>query len=57
MSKYYDPPQGWLYGFPKKLPEPIPKGEDMKKWLVDNGYPEEKIKDIVYARIVEIDDE
>lgn len=36
-----DPPGGWKYGFPK----PLPKGvEDVNKWLVENGYPEEEIK-------------
>lgn len=36
-----DPPSGWMYGFPKVLPFPIPK--DIKGWLVQNGYPQYEI--------------
>lgn len=36
-----DPPMGWACGFPKVLPDGV---EDVKKWLVDNGYPESLIK-------------
>jgi hypothetical protein len=36
-----DPPSGWMYGFPKFLPHPFP--EDIKGWLVENGYPKEEI--------------
>ncbi len=32
-----DPPTGWLYGFPKELPEGV---TDIRQWLIDNGYPE-----------------
>jgi hypothetical protein len=32
-----DPPKGWLYGFPKELPEGV---KDVYKWLVENGYPQ-----------------
>ena len=35
-----DPPSGWKYGFPKPIPEGI---EDVKGWLVENGYPQEEI--------------
>ena len=36
-----DPPSGWMYGFPKAVPEtvfnhPIKFGE----WLVEQGYPQ-----------------
>lgn len=34
---HIDPPQGWMYGFPKPVDE---KPEDTNKWLVDNGYPQ-----------------
>jgi hypothetical protein len=37
-----DPPHGWAYGFPKKLPNPPP--ENLYVWLVEQGYPEEEIK-------------
>jgi microsomal dipeptidase-like Zn-dependent dipeptidase len=35
-----DPPSGWKYGFPKPIPEDV---EDIKAWLVENGYPQEEI--------------
>lgn len=34
-----DPPEGWRYGFPKKLP----KGKDPKELLREAGYPEKNI--------------
>ena len=46
-----DPPSGWLYGFPKILPDPKP--ESMHEWLVGNGYPQEeidKMKEYFYCR-------
>jgi hypothetical protein len=54
-----DPPSGWKYGFPKKLPkdvEPI----DANKWLVENGYPQEEIDkygDFFFCRYWVIDSE
>lgn len=41
MVTYIDPPSGWRYGFPKAIPDPKP--EDMRKWLVENGYPQWEI--------------
>jgi len=38
--KMIDPPSGWRYGFPKPLPEGI---ENVNKWLVENGYPQQEI--------------
>jgi hypothetical protein len=38
MALMIDPPSGWMYGFPKALPDPPP--EDIKKWLIENGYPQ-----------------
>ena len=35
-----DPPEGWRYGFPKRLPDDV---TDMRKWLIENGYPEDQI--------------
>jgi hypothetical protein len=35
-----DPPEGWLYGFPKEIPEDV---DNTIKWLVENGYPQSKI--------------
>ena len=38
---YVDPPSGWKYGFPKiRPPEAF---DDMEKWFIDEGYPEEDI--------------
>jgi hypothetical protein len=44
----YDPPSGWKYGFPKKVPWSVLNGENgaFKQWLLDEGYPE---KDINFA--------
>jgi len=58
MEKKYelmiDPtPRGWMYGFPKALPESaihgkgsdlfVRKNFDLIEWLVNEGYPEELI--------------
>jgi hypothetical protein len=40
---YVDPPSGHRYGFPRILPDDV---VDMRKWLIDNGYPE---KDVDFA--------
>lgn len=34
----YDPPSGWLYGFPKPY-KPLP-GESLRETLKRDGYPE-----------------
>ena len=47
MSQLIDPPQGWMYGFPKVFDftpsHPNLPGEEyeqeFREWLVDNGYP------------------
>jgi hypothetical protein len=41
MIKIIDPANGWRYGFPKPIPEDV---KDVKKWLAENGYPEEEIE-------------
>lgn len=34
-----DPPQGWMYGFPKEYnPEAV--NVTQRQWFIDNGYPE-----------------
>ena len=38
--KMIDPPSGWKYGFPKEIPDDV---ENIFKWLVENGYPQEEI--------------
>lgn len=52
MVTYCDPPKGWLFGFPKPLPEDLYKEDDgiltvlnTHKWLVSEGYPEHLIKE------------
>jgi hypothetical protein len=38
--KMIDPPSGWRYGFPKKIPEHV---DNTRQWLLDNGYPQHEI--------------
>jgi hypothetical protein len=40
--KMIDPPSGWLYGFPKAIPDDVEFG-DYIKWMVDNGYPQSEV--------------
>lgn len=35
---YYDPPSGWMYGFPRAY-KPLP-GESLRDTLKRDGYPE-----------------
>lgn len=39
---YVDPPQGYMYGFPKIWDKE--KYPDFKKWLIKEGYPKKTIK-------------
>lgn len=39
--KYYDPPAGWRYGFPKPY-NPLP-GEKLEDTLKRDGYPQREI--------------
>jgi hypothetical protein len=41
MATMIDPPSGWLYGFPKPIPEDRQK--DTIAWLVEQGYPKDLI--------------
>lgn len=36
----YDPPSGWMHGFPKEY-RPL-KGETLKETLIRDGYPPEE---------------
>ena len=36
--KMIDPPSGWMYGFPKPIPEDV---KNVREWLVEQGYPRE----------------
>lgn len=37
MALIYDPPSGWLYGFPRSY-KPLPN-ESLKDTLIRDGYP------------------
>lgn len=41
MTLLYDPPSGWMYGFPK-LYEPK-EGESLRETLLRDGYPQKEI--------------
>jgi hypothetical protein len=43
--KMIDPPAGWMYGFPKPIPDMVLSGgaKVIEDWFVTNGYPREKI--------------
>jgi hypothetical protein len=36
-----DPPVGWVYGFPKEIPENV---DNVEEWLIKNGYPQSIIE-------------
>ena len=38
-----DPPEGWKYGFPKKIPDDV-KDNNFFDWLISEGYPEKNIE-------------
>ena len=40
--KMIDPPSGWIYGFPKEIPESV-ESDKINEWLVNNGYPQDII--------------
>ena len=56
-----DPPSGWRYGFP--MPFVDSNGNrptDIKKWLLDNGYPQAEIDSLngrIIARFWEADEQ
>jgi hypothetical protein len=41
MATIIDPPSGWMYGFPKPIPED--RRYDVLTWLVEQGYPQKLI--------------
>lgn len=54
---YIDPPSGWKYGFPKRMPEGV---KDVHTWLIDNGYPKDiidQLGDSFYFRMWREEDE
>lgn len=43
-AKMYDPPSGWLYGFPRRAPADVYLGvKSVKEWLRECGYPEDSL--------------
>ena len=42
VKDFYDPPEGWKYGFPKEY-KPLP-GESIEDTLRRDGYPEHLMK-------------
>lgn len=50
-----DPPSGWHFGFPKKLPNNWKEKDfDLSKWLVEEGYPKEDLElALTYSRYFE----
>jgi hypothetical protein len=41
---WIDPPEGWIYGFPRPIPEGI-EGDAINEWMIKVGYPKEKIEE------------
>ena len=39
---WIDPPEGWMYGFPKKMP--VDKIPVMTEWILENGYPKKSME-------------
>jgi hypothetical protein len=53
-----DPPRGWLYGFPKPIPQDCQ--HRTLAWLVENGYPQKEIDsygDYFYCRYLQVEEE
>jgi hypothetical protein len=44
MATMIDPPSGWMYGFPKLIPEE--RKNDILVWLVEQGYPQDIIDNL-----------
>ncbi len=51
MTVLYDPPSGWMYGFPKEY-KPL-ENESLEETLIRDGYPEKDIELAVkYCRFI-----
>ena len=44
MPLMCDPPSGWVYGFPKPIPEE--RRKDVIAWLIEEGYPKNLIDEL-----------
>ncbi len=44
VAKWYDPPSGWRFGFPKTWPDGVePTAENLEIQLTLDGYPDKDI--------------
>lgn len=43
-NQFIDPPSGWKFGFPRILPKEVKTEAQLKKWLLEVGYPEKDIE-------------
>ena len=51
-----NPPQGFLHGFPKPLPDDVRTASQITTFLIENGYPQyylESFGHLFYVRIWE----
>lgn len=50
----YDPPSGWMYGFPKKVPQSVLEDPaKLKVFLLESGYPEKDLDlALKYGRVI-----
>jgi len=41
-----DPPSGWMFGFPKAIPnfDSATQEKELIQWFIDNNYPKHLIK-------------
>jgi hypothetical protein len=45
MTLIIDPPSGWMYGFPKLVPDEVLRSKwRLCVWLIEQGYPAEDIE-------------
>ena len=48
--KVCDPPLGWIYGFPKVMPKNDMTEDELREWLVSEGYPKDKAVNLAWIR-------
>lgn len=52
---WIDPPSGWMYGFPKRMPL---SEKDPVEWIISQGYPRSMVdsfKDHFHCRMWKVD--
>ena len=55
-----DPPSGWLFGFPKEIPQEVYDNPPWTEWLIENGYPRKELEQwegSMPCGILEVEDE